>query len=371
MHEHEQYMEAKKNMPKQGKRVITPRGEGKVVRLNPLSQKVSVDLGEEGIQDFDPDEVERNTSMNKILSQADQVFPYTSSLRREFHRQPELGFQEFQTAEIILRELSQMDGFSIQSGIAGTGIVALLKGGNPGKTILLRFDMDALPVYEKTGVEYASQNEGVMHACGHDGHMAIGLTAAKLLSENRQKLEWSDQICLSTRRRRFGWCPSYDQRGVLKDPEPDIILGLHLWNEKELGWLGISDGPVMSASETFQITVTGKGGHGGKPHEAVDPITAAAAIINSLQSLISREVPPLDSAVISVCTIHGGEAHNVIPESVSLEGTIRSFTAETRELVLERFPGSGWYRRSPFMQGRDEYSRISLLRWSITRKLLR
>ncbi len=275
--------------------------------------------------------------MNKILSQADQVFPYTSSLRREFHRQPELGFQEFHTAEIILRELSKLDGFSIQSGIAGTGIVAMLKGGSPGKTILLRFDMDALPVTEKTGVDFASQNEGKMHACGHDGHMAIGLTTAKLLSETRQKIKGQIKFVFQPAEEGLGGALGMIQAGVLKDPKPDIILGLHLWNEKELGWLGISDGPVMSASDTFQITITGKGGHGGKPHEAADPITASAAIINSLQSLVSREVPPLDSAVISVCSIHGGEAHNVIPENVSLEGTIRSFTAETRKLILERF----------------------------------
>ncbi len=275
--------------------------------------------------------------MKEILSQVDQVFSYTSSLRREFHRQPELGFQEFHTAEIILRELSKLDGFSIQSGIAETGIVALLKGGSPGKTILLRFDMDALPVTEKTGVDYSSQNEGMMHACGHDGHMAIGLTAAKLLSERRQELKGQIKFVFQPAEEGLGGALAMIEAGVLKDPQPDIVLGLHLWNEKELGWLGISDGPVMSASETFQILVKGKGGHGGKPHEATDPITAAAAIINSLQTLVSREVPPLDSAVVTVSSIHGGETHNVIPESVSLEGTIRTFTAETRQLVLERF----------------------------------
>jgi len=275
--------------------------------------------------------------MNKILSQVDQVFPYTSNLRREFHRQPELGFQEIQTAEIILRELSKLDGFSIQSGIAETGIVALLKGSSPGKTVLLRFDMDALPVTENTGVEYASQNKGVMHACGHDGHMAIGLTVAKLLAENYHDLPGQIKFIFQPAEEGLGGAQRMIEAGVLEDPKPDIALGLHLWNEKEIGWLGISDGPVMSASETFQIEIKGKGGHGGKPHESIDPIVAAANIITSLQSLVSREVPPLDSAVITVSSIHGGETHNVIPEFVTLEGTIRTFTETTRQLVLERF----------------------------------
>lgn len=275
--------------------------------------------------------------MKEILDQVDQVFAYTSKLRREFHRQPELGFQEIHTSEIILRELSKLEGFSIQSGIAETGIVALLKGSSPGKTVLLRFDMDALPVTENTGVDYSSQNEGIMHACGHDGHMAIGLTVAKLLSDIRQELQGQIKFVFQPAEEGLGGACRMIEAGVLEEPRPDIVLGLHLWNEKELGWLGISDGPVMSASETFQIVIKGKGGHGGKPHEAVDPIVAAANIITSLQSLVSREVPPLESAVITVSSIHGGETHNVIPEVVSLEGTIRTFTEKTRQLVLERF----------------------------------
>jgi len=275
--------------------------------------------------------------MKEILAQVDQVFTYTSKLRREFHRQPELGFQEFHTSEIILRELSKLDGFSIRSGVAETGIVAILKGGSPGKTVLLRFDMDALPVTENTGVDYASQNDGIMHACGHDGHMAIGLTVAKLLSEKSQELSGQIKFVFQPAEEGLGGARRMIKAGVLEDPRPDIVLGLHLWNEKELGWLGISDGPVMSASETFQIVIHGKGGHGGKPHESIDPIVAAANIITSLQSLVSREVPPLDSAVITVSSIHGGETHNVIPEFVNLEGTIRTFTPETRQLVLERF----------------------------------
>ncbi len=275
--------------------------------------------------------------MNRYLSRAKELFPFTRDLRREFHRQPELGFQEFKTSEIILRELSKLDGLIIQSGIAKTGIKAILEGGKPGKTILLRFDMDALPVKEDTAVEYASTQEGLMHACGHDGHMAIGLTVARILHELQEGLQGKIVFIFQPAEEGLGGAMKMIEEGALRDPEPEIVLALHLWNEKELGWLGISDGPVMSASETFHVQIIGKGGHGGKPHEAIDPVVASAAIINALQSVISREIHPLDSGVVTVSTIHAGEAFNVIPEQVNFSGTIRSFRSETRELLLKRF----------------------------------
>jgi len=215
--------------------------------------------------------------------------------------------------------------------------VASLPCGKSGKTILLRFDMDALPVQEATGAAYASEKAGVMHACGHDGHMAIGLTTARLLSENRQELPGELKFVFQPAEEGLGGARRMIAAGILRDPEPDIILGLHLWNEKPLGWIGITDGPIMSASETFRVTIQGKGGHGGKPHEAIDPVVASAAVITALQSIVSREVPPQDSAVITVSSIHGGEAHNVIPEEVILTGTIRSYTKKTRDLLLSRF----------------------------------
>jgi amidohydrolase len=275
--------------------------------------------------------------MTSILSQAEELFPYTRDLRRDFHRHPELGFQEHRTAEIIVRELSKLEDMVIQAGVAGTGVVGTLQGGKPGRVILLRFDMDALPVTENTGVDYSSENEGLMHACGHDGHLAIGLTTARLLHEGRETLPGTIKFVFQPAEEGLGGALAMIKEGILSDPVPEVALALHLWNEKPLGWIGITDGPMMSASETFQVLITGKGGHGGKPHEAVDPIVAAAGIINALQSIVSREVPPLDSGVITVSSIHGGEAHNVIPEQVTLGGTIRSFTEETRDLLLKRF----------------------------------
>jgi amidohydrolase len=275
--------------------------------------------------------------MTSILSQAKDSFPYIRDLRRDFHRHPELGFQEHRTAEIIVRELSNLEDMVIQTGIAGTGVVATLEGGKPGRVILLRFDMDALPVTENTGVNYSSEKVGVMHACGHDGHLAIGLTAARLLHAGRENLPGTIKFVFQPAEEGLGGALAMIAEGILSDPIPDLVLALHLWNEKPLGWIGITDGLMMSASETFQVQITGKGGHGGKPHEAIDPIVAAAGIINTLQSVVSREIPPLDSGVITVSSIHGGEAHNVIPEEVTLSGTIRSFTVETRDLLLKRF----------------------------------
>ena len=275
--------------------------------------------------------------MTSILSQAEDLFPYTRDLRRDFHRHPELGFQEHRTAEIIVRELSNLEDMVIQAGVAGTGVVGTLEGGKPGKVILLRFDMDALPVTENTGVDYSSENEGLMHACGHDGHMAIGLTTARLLHDERENLPGTIKFVFQPAEEGLGGALAMIKEGILSDPVPDVTLALHLWNEKPLGWLGITEGPMMSASETFQVVITGKGGHGGIPHEAVDPIVATAGIINALQSIVSREISPLDSGVITVSTIHGGEIHNVIPEQVTLSGTIRSFNEETRDLLLKRF----------------------------------
>lgn len=275
--------------------------------------------------------------MKDLLDKACAAISYSSALRREFHRHPELGFQEIHTAEIILRELSRWEGFRVQAGLAGTGVLATLEGDKPGKTVLLRFDMDALPVQEETGADYASEIDGLMHACGHDGHLAIGLTTARLLAEQSHEFVGTVRILFQPAEEGLGGALKTIQAGVLEDPRPDYILGMHLWNEKPLGWLGISEGPVMAASETFRIHIRGKGGHGAKPQEAIDPIVASAGIINTLQTLISREVHPLDSAVITVSTIHAGQAPNVIPAESELSGTIRTFSPDTRKRLLERF----------------------------------
>ncbi len=270
------------------------------------------------------------------MNAAHDQFEYTQKIRRDLHSHPELGFQEFRTAEIIAKELSEI-GIEVHKNIAETGIVGLLKSEISGPVVLARFDMDALPIAEETGASYASIYPGVMHACGHDGHVAIGLTVARLLYDRRKDLMGNVKFVFQPAEEGLGGARRMVEEGVLKDPTPDVCLSLHVWNEKPVGWLGITPGPAMSASETFRVRVIGKGGHGAAPHLSIDPVYASAQIVSALQSIVSRNVKPLDSAVISVTQIHGGEAFNVIPPEVELKGTIRTFDPTVRDLVLNRF----------------------------------
>ena len=274
--------------------------------------------------------------MPDFLSEANELFEYTQALRRDFHRYPELGFNEFRTAGVVARELTAL-GLEITTGVAETGVVALLEGERPGPVALLRFDMDALPVVEQTGAEYASLNPGVMHACGHDGHTAIGLTVARLLHAHRGELAGTVKLVFQPAEEGLGGAPRMIEAGVLQNPRPDFSLALHLWNEKALGWLGVASGPTMAAAEIFKLRLVGKGGHGAVPNLADDPVVAAAQLVSSLQSIVARNVSPLQSAVVSVTTIHGGDAFNVIPSQVELTGTIRTFEPLVRQRVLERF----------------------------------
>ena len=274
--------------------------------------------------------------MTDYLSEALALFEFTRSMRRDFHIHPELGFQEVRTAGIVANELKSL-GLEVATGVAQTGVVALLEGGRPGPVVLLRFDMDALPITEETEAEYASQNPGVMHACGHDGHTAVGLTVARLLHAHANELAGTVKLVFQPAEEGQGGAEAMVAAGVLENPRPDLCLALHVWNEFPYGWLGITGGPMMSAAEIFTIKVTGKGGHGAVPNLAIDPVLAAAQIITALQSIPSRNVSPLKSAVITVGAIHGGEAFNVIPPTVELKGTIRTFEPEVRRVVLERF----------------------------------
>ena len=278
--------------------------------------------------------------MPDFLQQAKELFPYTQSLRRDFHMHPELGFREIRTGGIVAKELELL-GIEVTKGVGKTGVVGLLEGAKPGPTLLLRFDMDALPISEETGAEYASQNQGVMHACGHDGHTAIGLTVAKLLHAHRDQLNGTIKFCFQpseegTNGEEIGGAEMMMRDGLLEGPGVDMSLSLHLWNEKPLGWLGVTEGPIMAGADIFTVRVTGRGGHGAIPDAAVDPIVAAANIVNALQTIVARNVSPLDTAVVSVTNIHGGTAFNVIPPEVRLEGTIRTFDHKVRQRIVER-----------------------------------
>jgi amidohydrolase len=274
--------------------------------------------------------------MTDFLSEALSFFEYTQSMRRDFHSHPELGFKEVRTAGIVARELASL-GLEINTGVGGTGVIALLEGAKSGPVVLVRADMDALPILEETGATYASQNPGVMHACGHDAHTAVLLTVAKILNAHRSELAGTVKFMFQPAEEGMGGAEKMIAAGVLENPKVDVVLALHVWNEKKIGWIGIGNGPVMAGAEIFNIKVKGKGGHGAVPHLSIDPVLAAAQIISALQGVVARNVAPLKTAVVSICTIHGGEAFNVIPPVVEMTGTIRTFEPDVRNLVRERF----------------------------------
>lgn len=274
--------------------------------------------------------------MIDFINEAQALFETTRALRRDFHRHPELGFNEFRTAGIVTRELNDL-GLEVSTGIGKTGVVALLEGARPGPVVLARFDMDALPILEETVAEYASQNPGVMHACGHDGHTAIGLTVARILEAHREELGGTVKFVFQPAEEGLGGAEAMLADGVLENPRPDYSLALHLWNDQPLGWLGVTPGPAMAASDRFQVTLSGRGGHGASPHLAIDPVLAGAQVVTALQSIVARNIDPLKSAVVTVTSLAGGDAFNVIPSTVSIRGTIRSFEPQVRSVVMERF----------------------------------
>jgi len=279
--------------------------------------------------------------MTDFFEEAKALFEYTRAMRRDFHAHPELGFHEVRTGGIVAKELETL-GMEVTKGVGKTGVVGFLEGAKPGPTLLLRFDMDALPITEDTGAEYASQNGGVMHACGHDGHTAIGLTVAKILNARKDELAGNIKFCFQPSEEGFngeevGGAEMMMRDGVLDSPKVDRTLSLHLWNDKPLGWVHAAPGPVMAGAEQFSIKITGKGGHGAAPQTTADPIVAGAQIISALQSIVARNVSPLKPAVVSVTTFHTGTAFNVIPQEAELTGTIRTFDPHVRETVVRRF----------------------------------
>jgi len=275
-----------------------------------------------------------------FYKKAKELFLYTQAMRRDFHLHPELGFREIRTGGIVAKELEAL-GIEVTKGVGKTGVVGYLEGAKPGPTVLLRFDMDALPINEDTGAEYSSTNPGVMHACGHDGHTAIGLTVAKILNEHKNELAGNVKFCFQPSEEGFngedcGGAEMMIRDGVLDSPKVDMTLSLHLWNEKPLGWINVAGGPVMAGAEELRIKVTGKGGHGAAPHTTVDPVVASAQIISALQTVTSRNVNPQQTSVVSITKVDAGSTFNVIPQEVKMVGTIRTFDLSIRKLVFER-----------------------------------
>ena len=261
--------------------------------------------------------------------------------RRQLHQRPELGFQEEITARFISDRL-QSWGIQHQSGVAKTGLVAVIEGQGSREAIdripvlAIRADMDGLPVQERNEVPYCSVHAGKMHACGHDGHVAIALGTAKYLSEHRDQFAGTVKILFQPAEEGPGGAQPMIDAGALTNPQVDAVVGLHLWNNLPLGTLGVRSGPMMAATEFFHCTIQGKGGHGAIPQQTVDAVVVGAQVVNALQTVVSRNIDPLKSAVVSIGEFRAGTAVNVIADSAFLSGTVRYFDPDYGELIPER-----------------------------------
>lgn len=276
-----------------------------------------------------------NTNFSALRPEIQALQCDLVSWRRQLHQRPELGFQEEITAGVIGDRL-QAWGIDHQAGIAKTGIVAVIEGTGAGPVLAIRADMDALPVQELNQVPYCSVHEGKMHACGHDGHVAIALGTAKYLSEHRDQFAGTVKIIFQPAEEGPGGALPMIDAGVLKNPDVNALVGLHLWNNLPLGTLGVRSGPFMAATEFFNCTIQGKGGHGAIPQQTVDAVVVGAQVVNALQTIVSRNIDPLKSAVVTVGEFKAGTAVNVIADTAYLSGTVRYFDLDYGELLPKR-----------------------------------
>jgi amidohydrolase len=266
----------------------------------------------------------------ELKKELEKLKPELIALRRDFHRYPELGFKEFRTQKKIIAYLENIDIEAKE--IATTGVVGVLSGKRKGKTILIRSDMDALPVQEETGLEFQSRNKGVMHACGHDGHMAMLLVAAKLLANQKKDIRGKIIFAFQPNEEDAGAYKMIEE-GVLKKNKVDAAFGCHLWNPLETGCIDISDGPIMAASHYFSLVIKGRGGHAGFAHESIDPIFVSSQVIQAVQAIQTRQINALQPAVIIFTQIQGGANCTTIPEEVLLQGSIRFLYPDGEEMI--------------------------------------
>ena len=268
-------------------------------------------------------------------------------LRRDFHRHPETGFNEFRTSKIVADYLEDLD-IKVERNVAKTGVVGLLEGNGEsadddehygernGKTLLLRADMDALPIKEKTGVDYSSEKPGVMHACGHDGHTAILLIVAKIIAKYRDSIAGNIKFVFQPNEEDAG-AEAMVEEGILNDPDVDGAIGLHLWSPLKTGEIGLKSGPLMAASEYYNVKLQGPGGHGGAPHKTIDPVNTATSIINRLQTIETRNFDVINEpTLITTCKLEASDFPIVISEDVSFAGSIRTLH-DKMELVKAKF----------------------------------
>ncbi len=257
------------------------------------------------------------------------------ALRRDFHQHPELALEEVRTAGIIAERL-RASGLEVRTGVGQTGVVGVLHGSAPGKTLAIRADIDALPLQEENDLPFKSQVPGKMHACGHDGHTAIALTIADILAAHRDRLHGNVTFLFQPAEECLGGAERMIADGALKNPDVDAVIGLHLGSGWAVGQVAVGSGALAASSDQFTIRVRGRGGHGAMPHFCADPILAASQIVVALQSLVSREISPFNPAVVTIGSFHGGTAANIIPDAVTLQGTFRTFSEEDRQHLAAR-----------------------------------
>lgn len=278
------------------------------------------------------------STIQEFKAQAAALQPQLVAWRRDFHMHPELGFQEVRTAGIVADHLRSL-GLEVTTGIGKTGVVAVVEGDDApaeAPTVMLRFDMDALPIIEENDAPYASQNPGVMHACGHDGHTAIGMGVATLLTQHRQGLAGRVKLVFQPAEEGLGGARAMLADGVMHDPQPAAAFGMHLWSRLPLNQIVVQPGPLWAGADKVDLIVSGQGGHGAMPHETIDAIYVASQIVIAWQGIISRSIDPAEPAVITVGSFHAGTACNVIAGTAELACSIRSLTLAMRDFLVRR-----------------------------------
>lgn len=269
-----------------------------------------------------------------LLERVDAIREEIVGIRRKIHQNPELSFEEKETTALV-KEYLDKAGIETRPNGKTTGVIGILKGGKPGPVLALRADMDALKLTEATELPFSSGKPGVCHACGHDIHTAVLLGTAKILSGYREDLCGTVKFLFQPAEEGLGGARTMIENGALKDPEVDYILACHTWPEMPAGSIGVRKGAMLGASDSFKITVKGKGGHAAHPHKGIDPVVAAAHIITQLQTIVSRRVAPVDSAVITIGHLEAGTVNNIIPNEAYMEGTVRTQDPETRKQIAE------------------------------------
>lgn len=275
----------------------------------------------------------RKPASSPALAAARRIEPELVATRRRLHAHPELGFEERETSKLVRARLGEL-GLRHRV-LATTGVAALVPGRAPGRVLMVRCDMDALPIHEETGLPFGSKIAGKMHACGHDLHTSILLGAARLLAE-APPARGTIKLNFQPAEEGLNGAHAMVEAGVMEGPKVEAALGYHIWQGIPVGKVGVVTGPCMAAVDKFTIRIHGVGGHAAYPHKAVDPVMIAAQVVTTLQSIVSRTVNPLDPVVVTVASIHGGTAFNIIPPVVEMEGTVRTFSKEARREVPER-----------------------------------